>query len=1592
MNAVLRSCRHYVFMIYSLACAYWYFNRPSCTDRDLCIRIFDVADDLIIKATEVHSVHHFAESGRPRLSSRSSTSKKVGILRFAHKHERRMTKEQREAFWDRAKSLFSVVPGGALSGGKEHRKTAMKKIEYPISARKDRRSLLWNEDVTCLLFGVISNKPHAVTRLIEDIAQAHNITSRVLLLANGCTPCVFEALLKQWKVPGVVIPSGHRMEIADARTMLQMHCGTLWMKMTSIDAVVILDDDKRLSQDWFFNLRLLLRTQPKPSGGFIGPDIDAPPLPAAFTARTSLIDLFYAKLGKSTWSSDLTGEDLFYDLSERNTHHLEYPADYAGVTAPEHTADLILKGIPLSRKATPAQEPTPSTLRGGCCVVLYPELLTKFPNPTVRVGGVVTRRSDMLWVQSTQRTFIQHPGLAVHHSRTDDCIPDAGSFMMTARKDLLGSAIYRPAATRKSFLTSRLKQLSANLIRIQGLEMALNIAPQLHFCYQTWVTEAISSVNASLDLLVTVPLHALQQPPCNVNVPQDFVQRFRTVTAEQLLLRERQHIRAVEILGMGSEGITFRPSGDETCPRKLKVMDCYRPNDMTFSGEIAHHSRDPYSTIIDAPLVEGKTYSGGHGPAVVNLLRKIQDQKRICFRNWKPSNLIVNKDGMHFIDIGRDVVTYSNKEFDSMVRRAYLVWRFPNHGNELKRYCNMALKKDIPQLGMVDYLFDAVNERAPDNDLYAFVERKVRELLPGRILDFGSGRAKFMRHTGIRNITNYDPEIHDNPEVYDDIEKISGKFDIILCVRVLCVLSDEALRKVLQQIRSLAERHTGRLILTVCDPRGIVNSNPEECCTYEKTVSTGRKRPEFYRPLRVIKMQLIRAGFEVLEEFTFWRIDYERFEKYPNQWCCVAKVAPPPRHTILIKTCLMEHATISQRVQHLVETLPCGIQTILVLDGRSERFQREYAESNRADFYRNAEKLRREWWIDVLLEPPNRQQISTLHLYWFGFQPDFSHGEWTHDHSGAQYASTFYGFSNCKTDLVLQVDSDLMVYPGNEFPTLPYALFDENQMVLTWSLPIASHTVKPFTDGHRFEVRGCLVSISRLRQLLQLSQKRVAESIGRDKHWYRIVDEIIGEYKSVRGGQRTPFFVHPQNDIKKDNNQYLLAIDAVQSGRLHPEQYENVDWVGWPQGRSEPFVILTCGRNVASGRMLRCIRTIANNVAQAEDVGVIVIDDSSSRQTAEFLRVLLRGMLPPQRTTFVSRRKRVGLQANLVLGCRNICANHRSVICTVDLDDALLGTPISMIRELYNNEPDLEAASGGCVHVHKPVRYIIDDSRPVPPREARGQAYWTHLRTFRKALFDRVLLKDLYVNCTPDNPNELASDWAYSIPIWEQARKVKALHGDLYLYEPGTSRDRQVLERQISRVMSLPPYARRRYCVAVIGDSNVGRAEAYEVGYHLAKAGYIVMTGGLDGVMMGACRGAKQAQKDHHRAGAVIPTIGILPGTDPDAANPFVDVPIPTGMGQIRNGIVAYAHAVVVVGGRAGTHSEVAMAWSARRLVVSMRRVPGCSMKIADQPFDTRRRYKHIPEDRVYGAETADDVVTILSKWLPHYVKLQSRL
>lgn len=123
----------------------------------------------------------------------------------------------------------------------------------------------------------------------------------------------------------------------------------------------------------------------------------------------------------------------------------------------------------------------------------------------------------------------------------------------------------------------------------------------------------------------------------------------------------------------------------------------------------------------------------------------------------------------------------------------------------------------------------------------------------------------------------------------------------------------------------------------------------------------------------------------------------------------------------------------------------------------------------------------------------------------------------------------------------------------------------------------------------------------------------------------------------------------------------------------------------------------------------------------------------------------------------------------------------------------------------------------------------------------------------------------------------------------------------------------QLTERQLGSQKWVQP-------VGIVGPGDAEPKQclaAYRIAYTLASAGVALICGGRGGVMKAASRAA-------HDAGGIV--IGVLPEDDLSGANPYLSVALPTGMGEMRNALIARASVcLVAIGGGMGTLSEVAL-------------------------------------------------------------------
>lgn len=130
-----------------------------------------------------------------------------------------------------------------------------------------------------------------------------------------------------------------------------------------------------------------------------------------------------------------------------------------------------------------------------------------------------------------------------------------------------------------------------------------------------------------------------------------------------------------------------------------------------------------------------------------------------------------------------------------------------------------------------------------------------------------------------------------------------------------------------------------------------------------------------------------------------------------------------------------------------------------------------------------------------------------------------------------------------------------------------------------------------------------------------------------------------------------------------------------------------------------------------------------------------------------------------------------------------------------------------------------------------------------------------------------------------------------------------------------------------------------------------------DLGEALSKFQATIMCGGREGFMEAVCQGVKESQ--HSFMGQ---TVGIMPESNSECANPYVDIAISTGVGIARNVIlINSADIIIAVSGGAGTLSELAFAWQQKKMVLCVTRFDGWAKELAGNDLDQRTSGLFVP-------------------------------
>ncbi len=472
---------------------------PSCTDRDLCLRLCDLGDFRFGRVNQ-HTVHHYADPRDDRLSAPHSPAKLDGLTRFWRKYAHRFDAEARKLAAERGFERFgwtqavpSVAPAEVQAPGNALRRVDIvagftTDAEVPGHVEgllEDLGRFAGHPDVGSLTVVVVENGPVPVggERSLHRLIEAHRLRGLEVSVIS------IERQREDW-AEGQLIdtqdPTRRRLSIAETRTILSAYLARAAAERPGA-WVWVLDDDKRLTirvdrgdgslvERSTPDVAALCALQHHGVDVVIGPDTDAPPLPFTATLRVQLVDLLHhvrilsAMRPHEPWADRRVEEaptrsklrDYYYDLS-RLTEHLEtpftLPPDPNRSTAGETLAfiaakvDRLLAGEAVFRplvvdaRALSVASAVPSAQRGGSTFFFRPDALIEYPQTVARFGDRYVRRSDMLVTQLLRDQLgleiVMHASAAVRHDRS--CAKPALLTNETLWADVLGYSLYRTA-------------------------------------------------------------------------------------------------------------------------------------------------------------------------------------------------------------------------------------------------------------------------------------------------------------------------------------------------------------------------------------------------------------------------------------------------------------------------------------------------------------------------------------------------------------------------------------------------------------------------------------------------------------------------------------------------------------------------------------------------------------------------------------------------------------------------------------------------------------------------------------------------------------------------------------------------------------------------------------------------------------------------------------------------------------------------------------------------------------------------------------------------------------------------------------------
>jgi glycosyltransferase involved in cell wall biosynthesis/2-polyprenyl-3-methyl-5-hydroxy-6-metoxy-1,4-benzoquinol methylase len=1008
-------------------------------------------------------------------------------------------------------------------------------------------------------------------------------------------------------------------------------------------------------------------------------------------------------------------------------------------------------------------------------------------------------------------------------------------YMNACRINGLVSAIrHQTKNDHANAITSLNPQASSNLkILLDWIEHEMSIPKTTEFCQRLkkGLAEGIT------EFLLGFEKSRLQYAS-NLGIEATDEQKNRA----RRLIKKHFGVTSIKLVGQGREGIVY--SDDQKAYKYFITNGVQRKTGLL---KLIKEKLNPAARLrriitveklivegneilLVMPFVKGQQYNGGMMLEMLELLRECRGAGVVTTNLW-PKNLIVGKNGLVYIDIGRSIVPYQENLFVEMCKRAFLTYRW-HFRTDLKELLTRSIyEPNLPELFGFEEFKKAIEQVDVHSQMDSYIISECRKTKPKKVLDYGCGKGSIADKLAEKgcNVDCYDLDTSlfnhrpHNPTVKllseeDLLRRIerNGSYDLVLCNLVLCTIeSDEEVEQLLHKLRTLVSDN-GRIIIGLCNPlsddvhispsqtrSNYLKSKYQAHFSVTKITPKGNQRTDWHRPISWYVQIAHKAGLKLEETTEVPSVDIERLSPSSDQILLTFLPIQKPKQnktvSLMIKASTMEWQTIEKQVRHIVSQLEGPqefLEKILVTDHATEGFARQYAIADMQKFNQALQSLLDDHIIDrVISAPVEENEIKRVYRKWFGLEcikPRASNGQPTY--------MTLYGLEHCKGDYVLQTDDDSIFFRksrDHDYLGEMIEVLENDQTAVTVSFPIAYDKTRPYkkeseNKPFRVEVRSCLLGMSKLKALLPL--KNEIENYTLKLPWHRSLDRVIQERKatSYRGGNPQTCFIHVPNFSKTDINDWMSIIDAVEAGTLLPEQLNKTQLVGeaadWLGKRNEEMIILMRGKDVPLSKIRRSLASL--RAQSFKGWSAVIVDAGSSNGLDDLYTFVFKKPLSDA-VTFVHNHKPMSPMENIDLVTSSICTNPQSIIVHLDLDDAFIETDaLAKVKKAYDNGADVTV--GSMLRTDKQKEYSVSFENP---RTSRGGNIWLHLRTYRKYLYDKIPKEYFQIDGEWVKHNE---DWAFMIPLVEQAKNPVHIKDNIYFYEPSEDKPiRKTQEREV---------------------------------------------------------------------------------------------------------------------------------------------------------------------------------------------------